>query len=338
MITPVFLTTATERVLPSMALDFTSAVADPRVSTSRANNTATRFNSSGIIEIVNANLPRFDFDPSTLICKGQIIEEARTNLLLNSLINGTNLSTQTVTLSAVMHTFSFYGNGSVSISGGHSATVAGTGNFPSRTTYSFTPSAGSSTFTVSGDVKYAQLETGAFASSFIPTAGSSVLRNADTVTMSGVNFTSWFNATVSGSAVASATVMGGTNNTVYTFDNTASGLYANLAKVATNHGGTPGRVTFAIQAAGATTYLDDRAAQTTNNVKFNTAFSFATSKFASSINAATPATQLSGAVPASFNILRLGSHRDGTILNGWLAKFAYYAPLFTGAETQAFSK
>lgn len=47
MITPVYAPTATERVLPRMALDFTTGVLGPRVTLARASNTATRVNSSG---------------------------------------------------------------------------------------------------------------------------------------------------------------------------------------------------------------------------------------------------------------------------------------------------
>ena len=84
MITPSFALTATERVLPRLALDFTTASLDPRVTFTRTGNTATVTNSSGLIAPINANLPRFDFDPITLACKGLLIEEARTNLLLYS--------------------------------------------------------------------------------------------------------------------------------------------------------------------------------------------------------------------------------------------------------------
>ena len=84
MITPSFGLTATERVLPSMALDFTTASLDSRVTFTRSGNTATVVNSSGLIATINANLPRFDFDPVTLACKGLLIEEARTNLLTYS--------------------------------------------------------------------------------------------------------------------------------------------------------------------------------------------------------------------------------------------------------------
>jgi hypothetical protein len=84
MITPAYSPTATERVLPRMALDFTTGVLDSRVTITRALNTATRVNSSGFVEIVNANLPRFDYDPATLAAKGLLIEEARTNIALYS--------------------------------------------------------------------------------------------------------------------------------------------------------------------------------------------------------------------------------------------------------------
>jgi hypothetical protein len=84
MITPSYGLTATERVLPRMALDFTTATLDPRVTFTRSGDTATVINSSGNIAPINADLPRFDFDPITLLCKGLLIEEARTNLFLYS--------------------------------------------------------------------------------------------------------------------------------------------------------------------------------------------------------------------------------------------------------------
>ena len=79
MITPGFSLTATERVLPKLALDFTTASLDSRITFTRALNTATVTNSSGYIVGINADLPRFDYDPVTLACKGLLIEESRTN-------------------------------------------------------------------------------------------------------------------------------------------------------------------------------------------------------------------------------------------------------------------
>jgi hypothetical protein len=82
MITPSFSLTATERVLPKLALDFTTASLDSRVTFTRTGNTATVTNSSGYVVPINANLPRFDYDPIALTCKGLLIEESRTNNLL----------------------------------------------------------------------------------------------------------------------------------------------------------------------------------------------------------------------------------------------------------------
>jgi hypothetical protein len=84
MITPAYGLTATEKVSPKLALDFTTALLDPRITLTRALNTATRINASGFIEVVNADVPRFDFDPATLVCKGLLIEESRQNELLYS--------------------------------------------------------------------------------------------------------------------------------------------------------------------------------------------------------------------------------------------------------------
>lgn len=82
MITPAYSLTATERVLPKLALDFTTASLDSRVTFTRAtgaSNPATYVNSSGYIIEATNNQPRFDYDSVTLACKGLLIEESRTN-------------------------------------------------------------------------------------------------------------------------------------------------------------------------------------------------------------------------------------------------------------------
>jgi hypothetical protein len=87
MLTPSFSLTATERVLPKLALDFTTASLDARVTVTRttsATNPATYVNSSGLVALATNNQPRFDYNPITLVCKGLLIEEARSNLILQS--------------------------------------------------------------------------------------------------------------------------------------------------------------------------------------------------------------------------------------------------------------
>lgn len=81
MITPAYAITATERILPRLSLNFMAGALDSKIAFTRALNTATRVNSSGLVEIVNANVARFDYDPVTLAAKGLLIEETRSNIV-----------------------------------------------------------------------------------------------------------------------------------------------------------------------------------------------------------------------------------------------------------------
>jgi hypothetical protein len=232
MITPSYAVTATERVLPRMALDFTTGVLDPRVTVTRALNTATRINSSGLVEIVNANLPRFDYDPVTLAPKGLLIEEARTNLAQQSSDYNTGFWSKTSvslttgiddpaggTSATTLTATSAFGLIQQAVAGGVSGTTysasfwirrrTGTGQISLRcgdltlipitvtsswVRYTVTAVASTATvrlavvLTTSGDavdVWGAQIEAGAFATSYIPTLASQVTRNADVVSHDG---------------------------------------------------------------------------------------------------------------------------------------------------------
>jgi hypothetical protein len=277
MITPSYSATATERVLPRMALDFTTASLDSRVTITRALNTATAVNASGYVATVNANLPRFDYDPTTLACKGLLIEESRSNVCIQSadienvawsragvgVVGDTVTSpagtttgntvtcsagssvhrvvstagtvtsgasaTHSVFVKAGTHSFfqihdgstgTFYANvnlttGTVTavnpVSG---ATITPYGNGWYKCTLTLTAGATTSigaitiipdgtslrnpTWAAAGTESiYAwgyQIEVGAFATSYIPTLASQVTRNADVVSMTGTNFSDWFNA------------------------------------------------------------------------------------------------------------------------------------------------
>lgn len=99
MLTPGYALTASECILPSFSLNFTTASLDARVSVARALDTATCVNSSGYIASVNANLPRFNFSPTSVgVCQGLLIEEARSNILLQSQDFSTTWTTLTATV------------------------------------------------------------------------------------------------------------------------------------------------------------------------------------------------------------------------------------------------
>jgi hypothetical protein len=73
----------------SFGYDFTGGAArqfaggaDTPLTVTRAGNTATRVNSTGVIETVAADTARLDYDPLTHACRGLRIEEARTSYCL----------------------------------------------------------------------------------------------------------------------------------------------------------------------------------------------------------------------------------------------------------------
>ncbi|WAB91960.1 hypothetical protein OSS47_28245 [Pseudomonas citronellolis] len=87
--------------LPTLDLDFLAqsykvsdgaggmnSVAFADLITFTRSSAAWRFNASGVLEQVPANQPRFDYDPVTLELRGLLVEEQRTNLLLNSVLAG----------------------------------------------------------------------------------------------------------------------------------------------------------------------------------------------------------------------------------------------------------
>ena len=120
------------------------------------------------------NFPSIDYSLATGGTPSLVMEPTRTNLLLNS----RTLSTQTVSLSAVQHTLSFYGTGTVTLSGTFTGTLSGT-TASARSVLTFTPTAGNLTLTVNGSVTNAQLEAGAYVTSYIPTAAFTSTRTAD---------------------------------------------------------------------------------------------------------------------------------------------------------------
>jgi len=68
----------------SLNLDFANSQAvDSRITFTRA-SAATVSNAQGVLQIVRDNKPRIDFDSSTGECRGLLIEEQRTNLIVYS--------------------------------------------------------------------------------------------------------------------------------------------------------------------------------------------------------------------------------------------------------------
>jgi hypothetical protein len=415
MITPSFSLTACERVLPRLALDFTTAVLDSRVTVTRATsatNPATYSNSSGFITAATNNQPRFDYNPSTKICRGLLIEESRANLLTQtenfsgdppwfkvdvsvssgaapSPDGGNNATklrasattnyhgilqfystaagvqyTQTVFASKGEYNFLVLG---LSFSGGGSQNIAwfnlNTGTIGTKTAVDATTIEDwgngiyrcSVTYTSAGTeypwiavsnadgvrsfagavggtsgiyIYGAQLELGAFATSYIPTTTTSLTRNADVVTMTGTNFTDWY---ASSSAALAAVVIPntatGTRPIWQLDDTTANEIIALRGNVANPElyivdNGTP-------QAQ-----LD--AGTITATTQYGLCAAFTANSCAVSQNGATPVTTATATMP-TVTQARIGS--DGSnFLNGAVRTLRYWPQRILNAEAQAFSK
>ena len=142
--------------------------------------TATRVNSLGLIESVVANVPRLNYN-SVGGCPSILVEPQRTNRLLNSDV----VVTQSITTSGLQMAVSFYGTGTITFSGTFVGSLVGTGA-NNRVSTVFTPTTGTLVLTVTGSVTKGQVETGAYATSYIPTTTASVTRNADIITRNNV--------------------------------------------------------------------------------------------------------------------------------------------------------
>ena len=138
---------------------------------------ATRINSLGLVETIGINLPRINYEGG---CGSWLWEPQSTNLYLNS----ETLSTQTITTAANQYSVSFYGTGTITFSGTHTGSLIGTG-LNNRVTATFTATSGTLTSTISGIVTKAQIEQLNYATSYIPTSGSTVTRNKDLCTNGG---------------------------------------------------------------------------------------------------------------------------------------------------------
>jgi hypothetical protein len=315
---------------PALFLNFVNTTAlDSRITFTRT-TTATVTGSNGAIQSSAINEPRFDYDPVTLASRGLLIEEQRINLLLNSLIDGTSLSTQSVTVAAVAHTISFYGTGTITLTGASVATVTGTGVYPNRRTLTFTPIVGILVCTVTGSVQYAQLEAGGFATSFIPTAGSAGTRAPDVAQITGTNFSSWYNQT-EGTIIASAS----------TFSNAATDKF--ITNI--NNNGFPNRIlmNFTATPVFSASLVSNSVSQVSGtngttialNTPVKMGFATIVNNFAFSRSGLAPTTDNLGVMPVTVDRLWIGSAVSSAFLNGHMRSVTYYNTRLPNATLQA---
>jgi len=408
MITPSFSLTATERVLPKLALDFTTASLDSRVTFTRttdATNPATYINSSGVIVSATNNQPRFDHDPVTKACKGLLIEESRQNTLAYSaelnnayfekvsssisadaatapdgsatadkLImangwttaspaagfrrnSGTSIGAGVLSIyakAAEHNTLAFRNNSSGArprvnlttgqiISGSDNLTINNAGDGWWRVTVSGA-SVSANLWWIqtdqSGDgtsgiyVWGAQLEAGAFATSYIPTTTTALTRNADVATMTGTNFSDWFNPSE------------GTFTSRYTPSMTSAAANIIRGPVIVDGGSFNESINIGVLSGqngmrvydGGTELVNMLRGTISANVNYQIAGAYKLNDYAVAVNGGAVTTDTSATVPTP-DRLAIGRYvTGGTFFSGLIQNIMYWPMRLTNAEVQAFSK
>lgn len=138
--------------------------------TTRAGNAT--YNSPVGLKSVADNLARIEYDATTGQARGLLCEAQRTRL---NTISATVTAPENITVTAAAHTMTFYGTGTVTLSGTFAGSLVGTG-VDNRVTLTFTPTAGTLTITPSGTVTGLQIELGADATSLIQGEGAAQTR------------------------------------------------------------------------------------------------------------------------------------------------------------------
>ena len=171
----------------------------------------------------------------------------------------------------------------------------------------------------------AQVELGAFATSYIPTVASQVTRAADAASMTGTNFSSWFS---------------NGEGTLYS-DAKCNGITA-AAFIAQLYNSGNDYIDFGRYQS---TLLATVQANNTNQASLNSALSnstshkfavgYAVNNFAASADGATVITDTSGLVPNNLNSLVIGNFGSAYYLNCTIKKLAYYPLRVTNAQLQA---
>jgi len=235
-----------------------------------------------------------------------------------------------------------------SVGSGSTASIVDVGNGVYRCTLVATFTAASTTgqcdvyvlddsgqFTYTGDgysgiyIWGAQLEAGAFSTSYIKTEASQVTRSADSASMTGANFSSWFSQG-EGTVYAEATMTYQPTGADYWL--LSDGAITNSLAVLNGSVGVS-----AWSRVGGVTQAYFSAGSLTSSSPAKTAYSYKVNDFAMSLNGGTVATDINGIVPVvnQFSFGNSGVSVGGPQRQQWIKKLSYYSRRLSNAELQA---
>ena len=182
----------------------------------------------------------------------------------------------------------------------------------------------------------AQLEAGAFPTSYIPTVASQVTRSADAASMTGSNFTSWYRAD-EGTVYAEGQVETNRNYSGsfrHFFQASPTSNSESSATILINGFNVPQS-----QIKNANVNQSDLTSGSNTGALLKLASAYKTNDFGFSTNGATVATDTSGlpAISPAIEQIRIGGVRDGNSggqLNGTIKRLAFYPKRLSNTELQ----
>jgi hypothetical protein len=192
-----------------------------------------------------------------------------------------------------------------------------------------TASADNSSTRVSGGTYFAwgaQLETGAFATSYIPTVASTVTRSADVATMTGTNFSSWYNQS-EGTFVAEADQYAAAS---YGLVAASDGTASNYVMLDTT---SSGNSRYRVAVGGVSQAAIVQASAIVPNAVYKVAATYQANSFQAAYNGTLGTEDTSGTLPTVDRLL-VGATTSGTPLNGHIRAIAYYNTRLPNAQLQ----
>jgi hypothetical protein len=200
--------------------------------------------------------------------------------------------------------------------GWYRITISGTSDSTTVTAYAnLIDGAGANTYLGDGTsglfIYGAQLEAGAFATSYTPTVASQVTRSADIASMTGTNYSSWYNPS-EGTLVAEFTLLPRTlsGTTVIAYNGSSNGRWSYLSSASARmNDGTNTAVAGSI------------ATPTAIN---KTASALSSAGMAISLNGAAAVTSAYVGAFGPQDALNIGQQSGAASINGHIRQIAYY--------------
>ena len=187
----------------------------------------------------------------------------------------------------------------------------------------------------------AQVEVGAFATSYIPTVASTVTRAADLATMTGTQFSPWYNqseGTIITQFVATTNGLASTGGNafpfVYDIDSAAAPTSGHTMILSAGYGPGWNTITQVLGVAQATL----SGSMTLGNTSVRKiAYAYRTNDFAASANGGAALTDPSGTLPTN-DRMSIGTQNASVGANnftGYMQRITYYPTRLTDAQLQA---